>query len=127
MLLADSHITMVVGVDVHVTTAPPFNPIHPYIGMVMDVADYIPFLGTNISVNGLKRGVSDTGGMIIPLMHIPLAGPFAMAATIGHESMNFFAVADGLLRRHPHESEGLYAHPHHFMLKNIILNVLHLS
>ncbi|MEQ2449021.1 hypothetical protein AAAT70_20040, partial [Phocaeicola vulgatus] len=47
MLLADSHITMVVGVDVHVTTAPPFNPIHPYIGMVMDPADYIPFLGTN--------------------------------------------------------------------------------
>ncbi|MFK1942776.1 hypothetical protein ACIXFG_21460 [Bacteroides fragilis] len=82
---------MVVGVDVHVTTAPPFNPIHPYIGMVMDPADYIPFLGTNVSVNGLKRGVSDTGGMIIPLMHIPLAGPFAMASMIGHESMNFFA------------------------------------
>ncbi|MEF2713174.1 MAG: DUF6531 domain-containing protein, partial [Bacteroides uniformis] len=91
MLLADSHITMVVGVDVHVTTAPPFNPIHPYIGMVMDPADYIPFLGTNVSVNGLKRGVSDTGGMIIPLAHIPLAGPFAMASMIGHESMNFFA------------------------------------
>ena len=67
MLLADSHIMMVVGVDVHVTTAPPFNPIHPYIGMVMDPANYIPFLGTNVSVNGLKRGVSDTGGMIIPM------------------------------------------------------------
>lgn len=91
MLLADSHITMVVGVDVHVTTAPPFNPIHPYIGMVIDPADYIPFLGTNVSVNGLKRGVSDTGGIIIPLMHIPLAGPFAMASIIGHESTNFFA------------------------------------
>lgn len=62
MLLADSHITMVVGVDVHETTAPPpFNPIHPYIGMVMAPADYIPILGTNVSVNGLKRGVSDTG------------------------------------------------------------------
>ena len=60
-------------------------------GMVMDPADYIPFLGTNVSVNGLKRGVSDTGGMIIPLAHIPLAGPFAMASMIGHESMNFFA------------------------------------
>lgn len=91
MLLADSHTTMVIGVDVHVTTAPPFNPIHPYIGMVIDPADYIPFLGTNVSVNGLKRGVSDTGGMIIPLTHIPLAGPFAMASMIGHESMNFFA------------------------------------
>ena len=65
MLLADSHITMVVGVDVHVTTSPLFNPIHPYIWMVLDPADYIPFLGTNVSVNGLKRGVSDTGLMII--------------------------------------------------------------
>lgn len=69
VLLADSHMTMVVGVDVHVTTAPPFNPVHPYKGMVMDVADYIPFLGTNVSINGLKRGVSDTSGMIIPLIH----------------------------------------------------------
>ena len=86
MLLADSHIILVVGVDVHVTTAPP-----PYIGMVMDLTDYIPFLGTNVSVNGLKRGVSDTGGMIIPLMHIPLASSFAMASMIGHESMNFFS------------------------------------
>ena len=91
MVLCDSHMTMVVGIDVHVTTAPPFNPLHPYIGMVLDVADYIPFLGTNVSVNGLKRGVSDTGGLIIPLMHIPLVGPFLMTAMIGHESMNFFA------------------------------------
>ena len=90
MLLADSHIIMVVGVDVHVTTAPPLQS-PPYIGMVMDLTDYIPFLGTNVSVNGLKRGVSDTGGMIIPLMHIPLASSFAMASMIGHESMNFFS------------------------------------
>ena len=53
MLLADSHITMVVGVDVHVTTAPPFNPIHPYIGMVMDPADYIPFTLTFVPRNGM--------------------------------------------------------------------------
>ena len=53
MLLCDSHMTMVVG-------------------MVLDVADYIPFLGTSVSVNGLTRGVSNTGGIIIPLMHIPL-------------------------------------------------------
>ena len=54
VLLAESHMTMVVG-------------------MVLDVADYIPFLSTNVNVKGLKRGVSDTGGLIIPLMHIPLA------------------------------------------------------
>ena len=53
MLLADSHITMVVGVDVHVTTAPPFNPIHPYMGMVMDPTDYIPFTLTFVPRNGM--------------------------------------------------------------------------
>ncbi len=68
MTLADSHITMVVGVNVHVTTAPPCNPIHYYIGMVIDMADYIPFL--NVSVNGLKCGVSDVDGMIVSLMRI---------------------------------------------------------
>ena len=31
MLLADSHMMMVVRGDVHVTMAPPFNPVHPYI------------------------------------------------------------------------------------------------
>ncbi|WP_210433150.1 hypothetical protein [Muribaculum sp. NM65_B17] len=68
---------MVVGVDVHVTTAPPFNPIHPYIGMVMDPADYIPFLGTNVSVNGLKRGVSDvrdSSKIVLTRKAIPLDG-----------------------------------------------------
>ena len=91
MLLASTHCTMVVGLDVHITSAPPFNPLHPYIGMVMDPADYIPFLGTNVTINGLKRAVSDTSGIIIPLMHIPLAGPFVMASIIGHESINLYA------------------------------------
>ena len=31
MLLADSHITMVVGVDVHVTTAPPYGDKDVYL------------------------------------------------------------------------------------------------
>lgn len=31
MLLADTHMTTVTGVDVHTTTVPPYNPIHPYI------------------------------------------------------------------------------------------------
>ena len=48
---------MVVGIDVHVTTTPPFKPLHSYIGMVLDIVDYIPFLYTNVSVNGFKRGV----------------------------------------------------------------------
>lgn len=91
MLLADTHMTTVTGVDVHTTTVPPYNPIHPYIGIVIDPADYIPFLGTNVTVNGMKRGVSDTSGMLLTMSHIPLVGAFTMAPVIGHESMNFFS------------------------------------
>ena len=92
MLLADNHLTIVVGIDIHFTTLPPFNPFHPYIGIVIDPADYIPFLGTSVHVNGFKRGNSDTGGIIIPLQHIPLfTPPWLMMPIIGHESMNFFA------------------------------------
>ncbi|MCV9933720.1 DUF6531 domain-containing protein [Flavobacterium sp. LS1R47] len=91
MLLTDNHFTVVVGIDIHFTTLPPFNPFHPYIGIVIDPFDYVPFLGTNVHVNGKKRGNSDTSGIIIPLQHIPLFSPWVMALIIGHESMNFFA------------------------------------
>ena len=92
MLLTDNHLTCVVGIDIHFTTLPPYNPFHPYIGIVIDPADYIPFIGTDVHVNGFKRGNSDTGGIIIPLVHIPLfTPPWLMTPIIGHESMNFFA------------------------------------
>ncbi|MBF7093090.1 type IV secretion protein Rhs [Flavobacterium sp. ALJ2] len=91
MLLTDNHFTIVVGIDIHFTTLPPFNPFHPYVGIVIDPFDYIPFLGSNVHVNGFKRGNSDTSGIIIPLVHIPLFSPWVMAPIIGHESMNFFA------------------------------------
>jgi RHS repeat-associated protein len=92
MLLTDNHLTIVLGIDIHFTTLPPFNPFHPYIGIVIDPADYIPFLGTNVHINGFKRGNSDTGGIIIPLQHIPLfTPPWLMMPIMGHESMNFFA------------------------------------
>ncbi|WP_374173284.1 DUF6531 domain-containing protein [Flavobacterium tructae] len=92
MLLTDNHLTIVVGIDIHFTTLPPFNPFHPYIGIVMDPFDYVPFLGATVHVNGFKRGNSDTSGIIIPLVHIPLfTPPWLMTPIIGHESMNFFA------------------------------------
>ncbi|MCC9020626.1 DUF6531 domain-containing protein [Flavobacterium lipolyticum] len=92
MLLTDNHLTIVVGIDIHFTTLPPFNPFHPYIGIVMDPFDYVPFLGATVHVNGFKRGNSDTSGIIIPLQHIPLfTPPWLMMPIIGHESMNFFA------------------------------------
>ncbi|RRJ88028.1 DUF6531 domain-containing protein [Flavobacterium macacae] len=91
MLLTNTHFTPVIGIDLHFNTLPPFNPIHPYIGIVIDPMDYIPFIGSTVNVNGIPRGVTDTSGRIITFIHIPLfTGPFAMIPMIGHESMNFF-------------------------------------
>ncbi|WP_051959842.1 RHS repeat-associated core domain-containing protein [Sphingobacterium sp. ML3W] len=98
MLLTNNHFTPVIGIDLHFNTLPPFNPIHPYIGIVIDPMDYIPFIGSSVNVNGIPRGVTDTGGRIITFVHIPLfTGPFAMTPVIGHESMNFFGSKDAYM------------------------------
>ena len=89
MLPVSTHLTPVVGLDLHLATSG--NPFHPYVGMVIDPFDYIPFLGSNVNINGLKRGVSDTSGVLITFRHIPLLGAFIMMPIIGHESMNFFS------------------------------------
>ncbi|WP_303838847.1 DUF6531 domain-containing protein [Apibacter mensalis] len=92
MLLTDNHFTPVLGIDIHFTAFPPFNPFHPYIGIVLDPMDYMPFVGTNVQIKGKKRGVSDTNGIILTIKHIPLfTPPWIMAPIIGHQSMNFFA------------------------------------
>ncbi|MFP3765049.1 GH-E family nuclease [Prevotella intermedia] len=88
MNLVDTHLTPILGLDIHFTTS--WNPFHPFIGFVMDPMDYIPFIGATVNVNGFKRGVSDTQGIIIPLVHFPIVGAFIMAPIIGHDSMNFF-------------------------------------
>lgn len=44
MLFTDGHNTKMIGVDIHVMKASPFNPIHPYIGMVIDSSDTYCFL-----------------------------------------------------------------------------------
>jgi RHS repeat-associated protein len=91
MQLASQHFTLVLGIDIHINTLPPFNPLHPFIGLVLDPMDYIPFIGGTVYINGRQRGVSDTGGMLITWQHIPLfTGPFALMPMIGHESINFY-------------------------------------
>lgn len=59
-------------------------------GIVIDSINYIPFIETNITVNEMKRGASDTSGMLLVVLYIPLVGAFAMVPVIGHESMNFY-------------------------------------
>lgn len=87
MLPSSTHLMPVIGLGLHLATSG--NPFHPYVGMVIDPFDYIPFLGSNVNINGLKRGVSDTSGVLITFRHIPLLGAFIMMPIIGHESMNF--------------------------------------
>lgn len=89
MLPTSTHLTPVIGLDLHLATSG--NPFHPYVGMVIAPFDYIPFLGSNVNINGLKRGVSDTSGVLITFRHIPLVGAFIMMPIIGHESVNFFS------------------------------------
>ena len=72
MLPVSTHLTPVVGLDLHLATSG--NPFHPYIGLVIAPADYIPFLGSDVYTNGLKRGVSDTSGVLLTYNHIPLLG-----------------------------------------------------
>lgn len=91
MSLTNNHFTIILGIDIHFTMLPPFNPLHPFIGLVMDPMDYIPFIGATVQVNGRKRGVSDTSGMLVFLRHFPLFnGPFVETPFIAHQSVNFF-------------------------------------
>ncbi|WP_299888211.1 DUF6531 domain-containing protein [uncultured Lacinutrix sp.] len=93
MLLANKHLIPVIGIDIHIVIIPPGIPTplpHPFIGMIMDPADYIPFIGSTVNVNNMPRGNSGTAGMLGTMVHIPMGGPFAMAPMIGHDSMNFF-------------------------------------
>jgi RHS repeat-associated protein len=91
-MLTNKHFTPVIGLDIHIIVTP-IGPIpipHPFIGLVMDVMDYIPFIGSSVKVNYVPRGICDTSGMIITLFHIPMGGPFLLAPMVGHDSMNFF-------------------------------------
>jgi RHS repeat-associated protein len=91
-MLSSKHFTPVVGLDIHIIVFP-IGPIpipHPYIGLVIDVMDYIPFIGSSVNVNNVPRGICNTSGPIITLAHIPMGGPFLLTPMIGHDSMNFF-------------------------------------
>ncbi|HDJ1449100.1 TPA: type IV secretion protein Rhs, partial [Serratia rubidaea] len=66
---SSSHFDPQLGIDIHTY---PFGPLPtPHIGLVFDVFDYIPFIGTTVGVNGAKRASAGTGGMSV---HIPIGG-----------------------------------------------------
>ena len=101
MLLANAHLMPVVGIDVHmvIILGAPVPIPHPFIGLVFDPMDWIPFVGATVLINNIPRGNAGTSGMLGSKVHIPMGGPFAMAPMIAHESSNFFGsnrvVAEG--------------------------------
>jgi RHS repeat-associated protein len=92
MYVANTHLKPVIGIDIHFVNLPfPFVPLpHPYIGLVIDPFDYLPFIGATVKVNHVPRGNTDTGGMIITFIHIPFGAGFTLMPMIGHDSQNFF-------------------------------------
>jgi RHS repeat-associated protein len=92
MYVANTHLKPVIGIDIHFVNTPiPFIPLpHPYIGLVIDPFDYIPFIGATVKVNHVPRGNTDTMGMIITFIHIPFGIGFSLMPMIGHDSQNFF-------------------------------------
>ena len=92
MYVASTHLKPVIGIDIHFVNTPiPFVPLpHPYIGLVIDPFDYIPFIGATVKINHVPRGNTDTAGMIITFVHIPFGIGFSMVPVIGHDSQNFF-------------------------------------
>jgi RHS repeat-associated protein len=101
-MIACKHMDPLVGIDTHITLIPsPAGPIptplpNPYVGMVFDPMDYVPFLGATVKINGLPRGIAGGSGQALP-PHLPLAGPFAKPPS--NESEIFMGsatvVADG--------------------------------
>jgi RHS repeat-associated protein len=92
MYVANTHLKPVIGIDIHFVNTPiPFIPLpHPYIGLVIDPFDYLPFIGATVKVNNVPRGNTDTTGLIITFIHIPFGVGFSLAPMVGHDSQNFF-------------------------------------
>ncbi|QHM77344.1 Putative deoxyribonuclease RhsC [Mixta theicola] len=69
------------GVDVHTYLIPPSpTPVPlptPRIAAVFDPFDYIPIIGSTVTINWLRRGTAGTGGMGI---HIPVGGSWIPVA-----------------------------------------------
>jgi RHS repeat-associated protein len=78
MNLAAKHGDPQLGIDIHMHMVPPSpSPVPlptPHISIVFDVFDYLPFLGTTVTVCGMKSATAGTGGISI---HIPPGFPFA--------------------------------------------------
>lgn len=77
---AAKHLDVIMGIDFHVATVPPSPVPAPYIGIVFDPFDYLPFIGSTVMVNGLHRAQAGTAGVATP-PHLPVPSVFAPPAS----------------------------------------------
>lgn len=63
-----AHFDPQLGLDIHTY---PWPLPTPHIGIVFDVFDYLPLIGTTVHVNSIKRASAGTGGISV---HIPVGG-----------------------------------------------------
>lgn len=77
MMPAAKHFDPVLGVDLHfIVGVGPYPVPHPFVGMILDPFDYLPFIGATVMVNSVPRAQAGTGGIAMP-PHIPIGGVFA--------------------------------------------------
>lgn len=79
MMPAAKMLDPLLGVDIHMIQPPgPVPPIpvpHPYIGMIFDPMDLVPFVGATVTVGGLPRAQAGSNGKELT-PHIPIGGVF---------------------------------------------------
>lgn len=81
MMPAAKHFDPVLGIDIHLIQPPgPVPPVpipHPFIGIIIDAFDYLPWIGGSVYVNGVMRAQAGTEAKGIP-KHIPIGGIFVI-------------------------------------------------
>lgn len=79
MMPAAKMMDPIVGLDIHMIQPPgPVPPLpipHPFIGMLFDPMDLVPFVGATVMVNGMPRAIAGTAAKATP-PHIPMGGVF---------------------------------------------------
>lgn len=79
MMPAAKALDPLLGIDIHIMQPPgPVPPLplpNPYIGMVFDPMDFVPFLGATTRIGGLPRAQAGSAGQALP-PHLPIGGVF---------------------------------------------------
>ena len=106
MIIA-KHFDPVIGIDVHIVQPPgPVPPVpvpHPFVGMLFDSLDYLPYVGMPVT-NGI-RPVCTAGSSVRAPPHFPIGGVFVKPP--GNEGEVFMGSATVLAGGDPLSSLGM--------------------